>query len=377
MNRQLVHPDIVNVLIEAIQTKEEQAISFRDYMEICLYNEPNGYYRNANPKIGKKGDFYTSSSIGTVMGEMVAAFICKEINAQISSADEKGPVHIVEWGGGNGSLALHLIDEIQRSAPEVYERLIYTIIESSSYHRNQQQAKLEGHVDRIRFLNDTMWFAEQAVEQIYVLANELLDAFPVHRIRYEAGQFHESYVVWQGETQCFQEIWLPIRSERILDFLDRTEVQWMNGQIAELNLEAEVWMGQIAGQILSGSCLIIDYGDVEEELYAAHRQLGTLMCYRNHQAGDNPFVYQGEQDITAHVNFTGCQDAAINHGFTVCKLQTQREFLVEQGILQKLQDHYDPNPFSEVSKRNRAIRQLLLSDQMSELFKVCIATKKR
>jgi SAM-dependent MidA family methyltransferase len=373
LNHQLGHPGVVTALREAIQSAEFQAISFRDYMEICLYSEPFGYYRNERPKIGKQGDFYTSSSIGSVMGEMVASFICMQLHNDHSPHTE--PVHIVEWGGGNGRMALHIMGEIKRTEPAIYARLIYTIIESSAYHRQQQRTLLEEHAQIIRFASESEWFSQTPQDQVYVLANELLDAFPIHRIRYKDMLFQESYVKWQEEEQIFQEIWRPISSHRVLDFLERSKVQWLDGQIGEINLEAESWVSRVAERIQSGSCLIIDYGDTAEELFAPYRYNGTLMCYRNHQAQDNPFMHQGEQDMTSHVNFSSCQLTASESGFTHCKLQTQREFLVEQGILQRLQDHYDPNPFSEVSKRNRSIRQLLLSDQMSELFKVFIASK--
>lgn len=372
MNHQLGHPNVVTALKEAIQSAEFQAITFRDYMEICLYSEPYGYYRNKRPKIGKQGDFYTSSSIGSVMGEMVASFICKQLNNESPHTE---PVHIVEWGGGNGRMALHIMGEIKRNEPAVYARLTYTIIESSAYHRQQQRTLLEEHAQVIQFTSETVWLAQTPQNQVYVLANELLDAFPIHRIRYKDMLFQESYVKWQEEEQIFQEIWRPIGSQRILDCLERSKVQWLDGQIGEINLEAESWVSRVAERIQSGSCMIIDYGDTVEELFAPHRYNGTLMCYRKHQAQVDPFIHQGEQDMTSHVNFSSCQLAARQSGFTHSKLQTQREFLVEQGILQRLQDHYDPNPFSEVSKRNRSIRQLLLSDQMSELFKVFIASK--
>ncbi|SDM89919.1 SAM-dependent methyltransferase, MidA family [Paenibacillus sp. yr247] len=372
MNNQLGHPDVVKALIKAIQLEENKAITFRDYMDICLYSEPQGYYRNESPKIGKQGDFYTSSSVGSVMGEMVAAYICAQLHNEIPNME---PIHIVEWGGGNGRLALHLIDEMKRIAPAIYARLTYTIIESSAYHRGLQRAALEEHAQITQFTSEAEWFAEMPQAHVFVLANELLDAFPVHRIRYKDLLFNESYVTWQEEEQIFQEIWLPISSKRILDCIRRSKVQWSDGQIGEINLDAEEWFSHVSKRIYSGSCIVIDYGDIEKELYASHRYNGTLMCYRKHQAHDNPWIHQGEQDMTSHVNFSSCQTAAHESGFSFCKLQTQREFLVEQGILQRLQNHFDPNPFSDVSKRNRAIRQLLISDQMSELFKVFIATK--
>lgn len=372
MNHQLGHPSVVTALKEAIQSAEFQAITFRDYMEICLYSEPYGYYRNERPKIGKQGDFYTSSSIGSVMGEMVASFICKQLKIESPHTE---PVHVVEWGGGNGRMALHILGEIKRNEPAIYARLTYTIIESSAYHRQQQRSMLEEHAQVIQFTSEIEWLTYTPQDQVYVLANELLDAFPIHRIRYKDLLFQESYVKWQEEERIFQEIWRPISSQRILDFLERSKVQWLDGQIGEINLEAESWVSRVAERIRTGSCMIIDYGDTAEELFAPHRFNGTFMCYRKHQAQDDPFIHQGEQDMTSHVNFTSCQLAARQSGFTECQLQTQREFLVDQGILQRLQDHYDPNPFSEVSKRNRSIRQLLLSDQMSELFKVFVASK--
>ncbi|UKS31131.1 SAM-dependent methyltransferase [Paenibacillus sp. HWE-109] len=374
MKQQLGHPEVVNALIEAMDLNDDKAIPFHEYMAICLYSEPYGYYRNENPKIGKQGDFYTSSSIGSVMGEMIAAFVTKQA---ASASSDQLVLHLVEWGGGSGRMAFHIMEEIKNTSPAIYDRVRYTLIESSAYHRELQRTALQDHAANIEFAQAGEWLAQEPQEHLYVLANELLDAFPVHRIRYKNSDFQESYVHWRPEEQEFQEIWRPIRSERLLDFLAQSKVQWLDGQIGEINLEAEVWIAGIASRMENGSLLVIDYGDVEAELYAPHRYQGTFMCYRQHQAHDNPWIHQGEQDMTAHIDFSFIEKVALQSGFADVTLQTQREFLVEQGILQKLQDHFDPNPFSEVSKRNRAIRQLLLSDHMSELFKVLIATKKR
>ncbi|MNQ88919.1 hypothetical protein D3C85_1042090 [compost metagenome] len=307
------------------------------------------------------------------MGEMVAAFIQKQIQCL-----PELPTHIalVEWGGGNGRMALQFLDEMKRAAPHIYARLTYTLIESSPYHRQLQKKLLAQHENQIRFLDESDWLQEAPQEHVYVLANELLDAFPIHRIRYQEGGFQESYVNWHETEPHCQEIWVPIVDQRIVDYVTAMEVQWLDGQMGEINMESIAWYDRLSRRILSGAVIAIDYGDVEEELYASHRQQGTLMCYRRHEAHDNPFVDQGDQDITAHVNFSMCQSAAVASGFEGCQLQTQRQFLVDQGILERLQNHFDPNPFSEVSKRNRSIRQLLLSDGMSELFKVFVAMKK-
>ncbi|OAS13832.1 hypothetical protein A8708_24730 [Paenibacillus oryzisoli] len=361
------------ILKERIGSTRDQRISFRDYMEICLYEDTVGYYQKDRIKIGKQGDFYTSSSIGTVMGEMVAAFISKQLHTR---ANHLHAIEIVEWGGGNGRMARQLLDEMKRVDPDLYQLITYTLIESSAYHRGLQQDQLVEHVERIRFLDETSWLSESPRDHVFVLANELLDAFPVHRLQYRDRAFHESHVIWQDREPYLQEIWSPLEPGRILDYLNALEVQWQDGQMSEMNLEAIDWYVRLTNRMLSGCVIAIDYGDIEEELYASHRHQGTLMCYQKHEAHDNPFIAPGEQDITAHVNFSLCHKAAVSAGFEPFVFQTQRQFLVEQGILEKLQNHFDPNPFSEVSKRNRSIRQLLLSDGMSELFKVFVAIKK-
>lgn len=118
--------------------------------------------------------------------------------------------------------------------------------------------------------------------------------------------------------------------------------------------------------------MIIDYGDVSDELFAAYRMRGTLMCYHHHRANDNPYESPGEQDITAHVNFSELIYAARNLGFREIQYMTQKQFLIEAGIMDLLQEHSNRDPFSPEAKKNRSIRQLLMSDQMSELFKVLI-----
>jgi SAM-dependent MidA family methyltransferase len=373
---QLGSPELVKVIIEQIHANSQQAIPFREYMELCLYHETLGYYRNSATKIGKAGDFYTSSSVGTAMGEMLAAYVVNQWR-QLDLND--CTLSLVEWGGGNGRLALHLLDELQRLEVPCYNRTTYTMIESSEFHQGLQKNNLESHAQRLRYCTEQQWLAETIEPKTYiiVIANELLDAFPVHRLRFHNNQLQESYVAWDESTQAFIEIWKPLQDMKLQNYADTEIKEWMNDQIVEVNLAADTWIYNIANRICDGQVILIDYGDTAEELYARHRHLGTLMCYRKHQASDNPLIYQGEQDITAHVNFTACIRAGRNAGFSEHKLTTQREFLVNQGILHKLQDNYDPNPFSEAAKRNRSIRQLLVSDQMSELFKVLILTKKR
>jgi SAM-dependent MidA family methyltransferase len=365
---------LIEVIKAQIRKHPLRVISFRDYMDLVLYHETLGYYRNEKIKIGREGDFYTSSSVGSVMGELIASYFLKESRVESPSMRK---IQIVEWGGGNGRLALHILDELQKQDPAIYDSLTYIMIESSSYHSRLQRENLQSHRMKIVHMKESEWLASDPHQGVFVLANELLDAFPVHRIRRSGSSWQESYVAWNDNTSSFEEQWLPLQMDSPLSaYLEQADLTFKEGQVAEINLHASQWIRTVANAMHDGRLIIIDYGAEASELYAAaHRMRGTLMCYRQHQAYDNPFIYAGEQDITAHVDFTACIDAASTAGFTSSKLQTQRDFMVEQGILGKLQNHFDLDPFSEAAKKNRAIRQLLLSDQMSELFKVLILTK--
>jgi SAM-dependent MidA family methyltransferase len=147
------------------------------------------------------------------------------------------------------------------------------------------------------------------------------------------------------------------------------------GQQFEWVAGIEAWYAELDAAYKSCTVIVIDYGDVEAELLGPHRMQGTFVCYRKHQVSDDPFAYPGEQDMTAHVNFSQVRRVAEQLGWRVEPLRTQKQFLLDAGILQKLQAHGALDPFDPIVKRNRAIRQLLLTDQMSELFKVCIAHK--
>lgn len=372
MKSNLGNHHLVAELMQTINQTEHSAISFRNYMDLCLYHESDGYYRNRTPKIGPEGDFYTSSSIGSIMGEILADYIVKTWNLEFG---RNTPLTLVEWGGGNGRLALQILDQIKSTSPLLYENLGYIMIESSSYHRELQAQTLQEHIEHVSWMSDESWFARGSQPNTIVLANELLDAFAIHRIRKWEGQVEENFVSLDEENLGFIEHWRPLQNEDVRTYIEDEKIHLREGQVIEVNLDSTRWIKRIATSIETGRLIVIDYGDVAEELYAEHRMLGTLMCYRKHQAADNPYCYVGEQDITAHVNFTACIRAAEQVGFTDIRLQTQRQFLVDQGILHKLQNTLGADPFSKEAKRNRAIRQLLISDSMSELFKVFIACK--
>lgn len=342
---------------------EQPWLRFDHYMQLCLYADEVGYYSRPTTKIGPDGDFYTSSNIGTIMGEMLASWLHAFVTSQLP---DHQPIHIVEWGGGSGRLAKQILDELRDTFPQIYGRLTYAFSEISDYHQRLQQEAVSAHVDKL------VPHLAGPVKGAYVLvlANELLDAMPCRRLRKSLSGYEELVVVevdgqFRGEWRVVDSLDLPDA------FLGQVQVgqqfEWVAG-IAE-------WFEALDATYAACTVVTIDYGDIEAELLGAHRMEGTFVCYRKHQVSDDPFAHPGEQDMTAHVNFTQVTRVAKQLGWRVEPLRTQKQFLLDTGILKKLQAHGALDPFDPVVKRNRAIRQLLLTDQMSELFKVCIAHK--
>lgn len=336
-------------------------ISFYEYMNDCLYDPDHGYYVRDVPKIGKEGDFYTSAHIGNVMGKMLARFIAdKTVTFDHFT--------VVEWGGGSGRLALHILDEMRDHYPETYRRMRWISVEKSGYHKQEQLKTLSDHQMLFSF-QETMPFFHTPV---IVLANELLDAFPVYRIKREENRFVEMRVYWDERQARFNARWTEPVDERLKQELAKLNIERLRpGQQAELNPDAVEWIKDIGQKMDRGVVIVIDYGDVEEELWSPHRMDGTFLCYYKHRAHDDPFYRPGEQDMTAHVNFTPLMREAEKMGFQY-DLQTQKRFLLDAGVLDLLVNHHSTDPFSQEVRINRAIRQLLISDGMSELFKVLV-----
>jgi SAM-dependent MidA family methyltransferase len=363
---------LIQMIRQEIEQSSVKAIPFHQYMELCLYAPQLGYYTGTRSKVGKKGDFYTSSSIGGLLGEILACHMVKKLAENKSENYE-----IVEWGGGNGQLAQQILDKLLSDFPEFYGRLHFIEIERSEYHRDLQRVNLHKHLDLISFWSPEQWREQGNRTDTYIFSNELLDAFPVHRVRNKTGILYELFVGWDETKHAFYECEIRCENIQLLDYLEREKIELHEGQTAEINLAADQWLAETASWLEAGHLITIDYGDIASEIYAIHRMQGTLLCYKDHQAYDNPYIHVGEQDITAHINFSACIHSGIKGGVEEWMLQTQKEFLVQEGILELLQDDHSRDPFGPVAKRNRAIRQLLLGDQMSELFKVLHQMKKK
>ncbi|MDQ0059386.1 class I SAM-dependent methyltransferase [Paenibacillus harenae] len=347
-------------------------ISFRDYMELCLYDEPDGYYRGGNVRIGKKGDFYTSSAIGAVMAGSLASYI---VNYRL---EHGGPFRLMEWGAGTGRLSAQIAQACLSSDPEWMQKVSLILVDDNPVHRETAVEELEsagiGGMQTAILPSAEAWAMDWNGPTV-VIANELLDALPVHRVQRVQGELHELGVARDGANGGFQYVWMRITDERIEHTLERSGIILRKGQITEVNLAAEDWLRMLGSKLGRGRLILIDYGHEAQEYAAEHRMFGTLLCYWKHQASDNPLVRPGEQDITAHVNFTQIRQAAERLGWKTVYNASQKQFLLDNGIMDMLRQHDGQDPFGAEARMNRAVRQLLLSDQMSETFKVMVLEK--
>jgi len=349
-------------------------ITFRDYMSLCLYHPEFGYYRSGASRVGRDGDFYTSAYIGEMMGELLA-----ERLVDLASARWPGgqTVEVVDWGGGTGRLAAQMLAAWQRMG-EAGERFRLTVADGNPAHLRQAREALASGIDAGRARVVPAVEAEREAWEgrpTIVVGNELLDAFPVHRVCVEKGGLREWGVAWDESDAKPVSCLLEPTDPRLAQWLEHQGVRLAESQTTEIGLDGADWTAWLAGRVGEAMLVVIDYGDSTRELTGSHRMDGTLLCYERHQAHADPFRHPGGQDMTAHVDFDLVRACAMEAGWNEVWYGTQKRFLVESGIMSKLTEHGIRDPFHPVVRRNRAIRQLLLSDGMSELFKVQIWAK--
>jgi len=317
--------------------RSEGPLSFHDYMEAVLYHPEFGYYSSTRNPIGREGDFYTSSDLDPVFGKLLARKFTQM--AEKLGVSPEG-FTIVELGAGRGLLAREILQ---------HQPFPYRILERSAAMRQRQRDNLQGL--------SIEWVEELPRELTgCIFSNEFFDALPVRRIVRRNGILREIYV-----TEEFTEIEQDLESP--------LDVPIAEGQLVDINPEAAAWIQRIADSLKAGYHLAIDYGYQDPEFYARPR--GTLMCYWHHQVTEDPYSHIGEQDITAHVNFSDLIRAGTAAGLATESIVTQMDFLIGLGVLEELQALV-PARTADAVQRVMAIKKLMLPDGMGERFKVLI-----
>jgi SAM-dependent MidA family methyltransferase len=362
------HPQLIEAIASEIAAFGP--IPFARFMELALYHPQFGYYtrppESGTERIGWSGDFYTSSDVHPILGQALAKQ-ARQLDALLGHPD---PFTVVEMGPGKGLLAKHFLSACRsREQDSFSQRLRYVLIERSPAMRALQQANLlhglvePGRITWVESLDDVQ---PNSVTGLF-FSNELPDAFPVHRIQIEQGQIRELYVDYDGAR--FIERLQPPSSPDLQHYLARLNLSLPDGYQTEINLDAVRWMAQVARAIDRGLAITIDYGHTAQDLYGPDRAKGTLLCYYSQMTNEEPYVRVGQQDMTAHVDFSTLATVGEDHGLHVTGFTNQMSFLMGLGV-EEMIAHMDPE-----GPEFRAAIHLLRPEGMGRTFKVLIQHK--
>ena len=311
---------------------------------MALYCPVYGFYEQERDTIGRRGDYYTSVSVGSLFGELLAFQFAEWLGELGTRNPERGnaPLQLIEAGAHDGRLAMDILRWLRHNRPALFVQIEYVILEPSQRRQKWQKEMLSGFVPHVRWLDSleaasTSDFALRTSQFAGVLfSNELLDTLPVHRFGWDAKERHwfEWGVTLEGEQFVWARMPETIRhSPFTLHIPSELLVVLPDGFTTEICPAAEHWWREVAGSLRQGKLLTLDYGLSAEDFFAPHREQGTLRAYHRHRLSDDVLANVGEQDITAHVNFTAIQAAGEAAGLETEAFVSQAQFLT--GIAQR------------------------------------------
>ncbi len=349
----LAHSARLDELIRRDIAAQGGWIPFSRFMELALYAPGLGYYTAGARKFGDAGDFITAPEMSELFGRTLAR--------QLVEVTRSSAPHILELGAGSGKLAVDILAELERlgELPETY-----SILEVSADLRQRQHALLQ---DKLPHLAARVHWLETLPDQFSgaIFGNEVLDALPVHLLRWHGGGIHERGVSLHGERYAWHD--RPLNHPALADIAQSLSMP--EDYLSEVSLAARGLMASLCERLELGALLFIDYGFGAREYYHPQRSRGTLMCHYRHHAHDDPFHLPGLQDITAHVDFTAVAETAIDHGAHFLGYTSQAHFLINNGVLELL----EKIPADDIKQRlllSAQLQKLTSPAEMGELFKV-------
>ncbi|MBI5599662.1 MAG: SAM-dependent methyltransferase [Deltaproteobacteria bacterium] len=345
--------------------KEKGPLTFAEFMDVALYWPGGGYYTAASGRRwGAGGDYVTNLDISPVFARMLA----KQIHQMWRILGSPPVFHCVEAGAGRGWLTDGVMAAARELYPDFSRAIRVSIIE-----KNPALGKTDGTRSSH---GDISEIAGHFTGCIY--SEELLDAMPFHRVVMRGNGLKEIYVGYEDNRGLFDaegEISTEELSEYFEDLpavLDGLPVGLIEGQRAEVGLEAKRWIRKAAGLLDRGFIITVDYGMPAGELYSAGRS-GTLLCHFRHTMNDDPYRMVGAQDITCHVDFTTIRNEGIKAGLGVSGFTTQRNFLLGMGVLEELTEVPDPTAAAiKAIGRNQGIKELVMPGGIGDAMKILI-----
>lgn len=354
----LEHSHTVKQAIQAKIKTSGNWISFADYMELILYAPGLGYYSGGTTKFGGAGDFVTAPEISTLFGKTLARQAKQILNLTEDA-------NILEFGAGSGKLALDLLLELEKSDSLPTK---YFILELSADLRQRQQILIKNEAPHL--LSLMHWLDELPTRfKGFIIANEVLDAMPVHLVTWRNDQLYERGVIWLEDKFAWKE--QPLHGGRLHEAACKLTPQIENNTVytSEISLAVKQFIHSLKDILQEGAIVLIDYGFGCNEYYHPQRIQGTLMCHYRHHSHDDPFYLPGLQDVTCHVDFSSVYEAMNNTDLELLGYTTQTYFLLNCGIAEIL-SQVSAEQVNEYLPLSNQLQKLTSPAEMGELFKV-------
>jgi SAM-dependent MidA family methyltransferase len=343
------------------QIRRDGPLTFCELMRAALYDSTQGYYNTERLKIGPAGDYYTSSNVHAAFGAVLAhAF------AELWNEFHDMPLTLVEMGAGTGQLACDVLTAMRDEQAALFDHLRYVIVDTSPAMVARQRERLTEFTAQVqwRLLTD---IEHEPITGIF-FSNELVDAMPVHRVRFNRGHLEAQVVTMADERLMLG--WIEPSSSALADYLKRAGVKLIEDQIIEINLDAIGWLADVSRALARGLLVTIDYGDICGHLYARDRMHGTLRTFYQHRLMDAPLERLGEQDITASVNFTALMEYGRDVGLETVSYERQTAFLMRYGLIERVAALHG-DTIADLKAR-LAVKHLFVPGGVSDNFRVLV-----
>jgi SAM-dependent MidA family methyltransferase len=335
------------------EIERDGPMPFARFMDLALYDPDGGYYRATEARPGRAGDFLTAPEIHPVFGWALAGLL----DEAWGRLGRPRPFVLREHGAGTGTLALAILERLGRTGSGLRDAIAYDPLEV-------EPGRLETIADRLAAAGaaDRLLAPDRRDGPVVgiVLANEVLDALPVHRVRQRGTRLVEIAVGLDGGA--FVDVEVEPSSPALAARLAAEGIELADGQAAEICLDLDRWVAGTAAGLERGLLLLIDYGAPAAELYdPVRRRDGTLMAYLRHRASHEPYAHIGRQDLTAHVDVTAVERAAAAAGLSQLATTTQAELLVglgTEGLLREVQEDSATSLESYLELRSALMRLL-------------------
>lgn len=346
-------------IIEKISN--EGPITFETFMNMALYDSEYGYYTSFRPRIGKKGDYFTSPHVSKIFGIMLG----KQIEEMWEIMDKPNNFTILEIGAEEGYMCKDIIEYF--ISKNILDSFKFIIVEPSILMQNKQNNLLQSYNKYIEWFTDLKY-----VNNITgcIITNELLDSFPVHLIEMK-DTLYEIYVNFNGKN--FFEVDGKLSDTRIKEYIYEFSIDLPKNYRTEINLRIKDWIKSINKILNDGFIITIDYGFSNAEYYAPERNKGTLLCYYKHTINEDPYKNIGKQDITSHINFSSLKKWGEDLGLKTIGFCQQGVYLVSLGIDEIINKFLisSKDYIFEIAK----IKNLILPGTLGETHKVLIQYK--